>query len=90
MLVWGVEWKAPNFKLSSTIVETLDPTKAQSQIPSNVLLINNIYSDFHYAIQDIKTLEMDGTLKRLCINGVLKPEHQHLKVKDLTHIPHMP
>ena len=30
MLVQGVEWKALDFKLSLTIAETLDPTKAQS------------------------------------------------------------
>ena len=33
---------------------------------------------------------MDETLKSLCVNGVLKLKHQHLEVKGLTHIPHMP
>jgi hypothetical protein len=29
-------------------------------------------------------------LGQLCLNGVLKPEHQHLETKGLTHIPQMP
>ena len=33
---------------------------------------------------------MDDALGQLCVNGVLKPEHQHLETKGLTHIPHMP
>ena len=46
MLVHGVEWKAPNFKLTPTIMETLDLSGAQSQIPPKVLLINNIHLNF--------------------------------------------
>lgn len=88
MLVQSIEWKAPNFKLSPTIVETLNPTGAQSQIPSKELLINDIFSHFWYSIQDIRTLEMDESLEK-CVNGVLKLEYQHLKAKGLTHIPHM-
>ena len=90
MLVHGVEWKASNFKLTPTIAKTLDPSGEQSQIPPKVLLINDIHSHFKCAIQDIGTLEMDECLKELCIDGVLKPEHQHLEAKGLTHIPHMP
>ena len=90
MLVWGVEWKALDFKLSLAITETLDLVGAQSQIPSKVLLVNDICSYFHCLIQDIGTLEMDETLEKLCMNGVLKLEHQHLEAKGLTHIPHMP
>ena len=41
-------------------------------------------------IHDIGTLEMDEALEKLCVNGILKPKHQHLKAKGLTHIPHMP
>ena len=85
-----MQWRLPGFKLSLTIVETLDPFKAQSQIPSKVLLINDIHSHFHCVIQDIGTLEMDESLKTLCLNGVLIPEHQHLQEKGLTHILHMP
>ena len=33
---------------------------------------------------------MDEALKKQCVNGVLKPEHQHLETKGLTRIPHMP
>ena len=50
MLVRGVEWKALDFKLSPTIVETLDLSGAQSQIPPKVLLINNICSHFKCTI----------------------------------------
>ena len=38
----------------------------------------------------ILVLQMDETLEKLCVNSVLKLEHQHLEVKILTHIPHMP
>ena len=41
-------------------------------------------------IQEIGTLEMDETLERLCLSGVLKPEHQHLEAKGLTQIHNMP
>ena len=73
-----MEWKALDFKLSLAIAKVLDPTGAQSQIPSKVLLVNDIYIHFHYVIQDIKTLEMDETLKILHVNGALKPEHEYL------------
>ena len=89
MLVHGMEWKALYFKLCPTIVESLDPIRAQLRIPSKVLLINDICSYFHYTIQEIGILEMDETLKSLSVNGVLKPEDQHLEVKGLTHITHM-
>ena len=85
-----MEWKTLEFKLSPSVIETLDPASAQSQIPSKVLLINDIHLHFCCAIQDIGTLEMDESLKTLCMNGVLKPKHQHLEEKILTHIPHMP
>ena len=41
-------------------------------------------------MKDIKTLDMDEALEELCVNGVLKLEHQHLETKGLTHILHMP
>ena len=74
MLVHG-EWKAPNFKLPSAIAKALDPSGAQSQIPPNILLINDIHSHFKGMIHDIGTLEMDESLGHLCVNGVLKPKH---------------
>ena len=89
-MVQGVEWKAPDFKLSAVVAETLDPTGAQSQIPSKVLLINDIRLHFPCTTQDIGTLEMDEALEKICVNGVLKLEPRHLEVKGLTHIPHMP
>lgn len=90
MLVHGVEWKAPDFKLTSTIAKNLELSGVLLQIIPKVLLINEIHSHFKCAIQDIGTLEMDECLKELCIDGILKPEHQHLKAKGLTRIPHMP
>ena len=72
-----------------TIVETLNLSGAQSQIPPKVLLINDIQTHFKCSIQEIGTLEMDDALGELCVNGTLKPEHKHLEVKGLTHIPHM-
>lgn len=50
MLVKGVEWKAPNFKLVPSISETLDPNRAQSQIPPKVLIINEIHTHFRCTI----------------------------------------
>ncbi|GLJ48747.1 hypothetical protein SUGI_1028010 [Cryptomeria japonica] len=43
MLVKGVKWTVPNFKLVPAIAESLDPSGAQSRIPSKVLLINDIH-----------------------------------------------
>ena len=86
----GVEWKATDFKPIHTIIEILDLSGVQSKIHPKVLLINDIHSHFKCAIQDIGTLEMDECLKELCVDGVLKLEHQHLKEKGLMHTPHMP
>ena len=41
-------------------------------------------------IHEIGTLEINETLERLCVIGVLKPEHQHLEAKGLTQIQNMP
>ncbi|GLJ52695.1 hypothetical protein SUGI_1121870 [Cryptomeria japonica] len=62
MLVKGVEWTAPNFKLVPAIAESLDPSGAQSRIPSKVLLINDIRTHFKCTIQELGTLEMDNAL----------------------------
>ena len=32
---------------------------------------------------------MNDMFRELCVDGVLKPEHQHLETKGLTHISHM-
>lgn len=90
MLVRGVEWEVPNFKLSPIVAETLDQSGAQYQITPKVLLVNDICTHFKCASQEIGTLEMDDSLGQLCVDGTLKLEHQHLEAKGLTHIPHMP
>lgn len=90
MLVKGVKWTAPNFKLVPAITESLDPSGAQSRIPSKVLLINDIRTHFKCTIQELGTLEMDNALSQLCVDKTLKPEHRHLEIKGLTHIPHLP
>ena len=36
ILVKGVEWKAPSFKLVPAIAESLNPHGAQSQIPPKI------------------------------------------------------
>ena len=90
MLVFGVEWKAPNFKLTPIVIETLDLSGVLSKIPLKVLFINDIHTHFICVIQEIGTLEMDDALDKLCVNGLLKPKHKHLETKGLTHIPHMP
>ena len=90
MLVKGVKWKAPNFKIVPTIVESLDTHSAQLQIPPKVLLINDIRTHFKCTIQEIGMLEMDNALAEMCVDGALKPEHKHLVTKELTQIPHFP
>ena len=80
----GIELQA-----SIAIAKSLDPHKAQSQIPPKVLLINNIQTHFKCTVQEIETLEMDSALGEIFVNGVLKPEHKHLEVKGLTHILHL-
>ena len=90
MLVCGTEWKAPDFKLTPVIVESIDPTGAQSKTPSKVLLINEIYSHFHYTILELGTLEMDESLNALSVDGALKPKNKHLEDKGLIHISYMP
>ena len=90
MLVKGVEWKAPNFKIFPTIAESLDPHSAQSQLPPKVLLINDIRPHVKCTVQEIGMLEMGNSLAEMCVDGALKPEHKHLETKGLTHIPHFP
>ena len=72
MLVKGVEWKAPNFKLVPAIAKSLDSQGAQSQIPPKVLLVNYIRTHFKCTIQEIGTLEMQNALDEMSINGTLK------------------
>ena len=90
MLVKGVKWKVPNFKLISVITESHDPYGAQSQIPPKVLLINDIRTHFKYKFQEIGTLEMDNALAEMSVDGALKPKFKHLETKGLTHILHLP
>ena len=90
MLVKGVEWKAPNFKLVLAIAESLDPNGAQSQTPPKVLLINDICTHFKCSIQELGNLEMDNALGEMSFDGSLKPKYKHLETKGLTHISHLP
>ena len=90
MLVKGVEWKVPNFKIVLAIAKSLDLHGAQSKIPPKVLLIINIRTHFKCTIQELCTLEMDNALAKMCVDGSLKPEHKHLETKGLSHIPHLP
>lgn len=90
MLVKGVEWKAPSFKLIPGIAKSLDSHGVQSQIPPKVLLINDIRTHFKCTVQEIGTLDMDNALDELCVDGTLKPEFKHLETKGLTHILHFP
>ena len=89
MLVKGVEWKVPNFKIVPAVAESFDPHGAQSQILPKVLLINDIRTHFKFTIQELGTLGMDNALVEMCTDGSLKPKHKHLKTKGLTHIPHL-
>ena len=57
MLVRGVEWNAPDFKLTPAIAESLDPSGAQSQILPKILLVDDICTHFKCVIQEIGTLE---------------------------------
>ena len=77
---------ALDFKLTPAIAENVDPVRAQSIIPTKVLLINGIRSHFHYTIQELVTLEMDETLNVSSVDRALKPKHKHLEDKGLIHI----
>ena len=90
MLVRGVEWKMPNFKLVPAIAKSLNTDGAQSRIPPKVLLINDIRSHFKCLIQEHGNLEIDNALGEMSVDGTLKPEHKHLETKGLTHISHLP
>ena len=89
MLVKGVEWKAPKFKLVPAVVKLLNLHGAQSQFPPKILLIKNIYTHFKCVVKEIGTLEMGSALGEMCVDGSLKLEHKCLEVKGLTHIPHL-
>lgn len=52
--------------------------------------MHEIYSFYHYSIDKLKTLEMNEAYNKLCVDGALKPDHQHLEAKGLMHISHMP
>ena len=80
MLVKGVKWKAPNFKIVPVVAESLDPYGTQSQILPKVLLINDIRTHFNYIVQELGTLEMDNSLAKMCVDGALKLEHKHLEI----------
>ena len=90
MLVKGVQWKAPNFKLVLVVTESLDSHGAQSKIPPKVLLINDIRTHFKWTIQEIGTLEMENALAKMSLDGTLKLKFKHLETKGLTHIPYLP
>lgn len=90
MLIKGVEWKTPNFKLILAVAESLDPYGAQSQILSKVLLINDIRTHFKCTVQELGTMEMDNALGEMCVDRVLTPKHKHLEMEGLNHIPHLP
>lgn len=50
MFIHGVDCKAPNFKLSPSIIEVFDPVGVESPILPKVLLVHDIYSFYHYSI----------------------------------------
>ena len=71
-------------------MEVLDLVGAQFQIQPKVLLVHAIHSFYHCSIQELRNLEMNEASKELCVDGALKPEHQYLETKGLTHISRMP
>ena len=82
--------EAPKFKLNPTIVEKEDPMCALSLIPPKALLIHDVRTFYHYLIQYFRKFEMNETYDALCDRDKLKPEHQYLETKGLTHISLMP
>ena len=90
MLVRGSVWKTRDFKLVPTVIEALDSSSVESQIPLKVLLINDIQSHFKGTIQELGIFEIEAARNELCVDGVLKSKHKHLENKGLTHITHLP
>ena len=72
------------------IAEKEDPMGAHSMIPPNVLMIHDMRTFYHCPIQDLGTFKMNEAYKALCDGENLKPKHQHLEAKGLTHIRYMP
>ena len=82
--------EAPKFKLHPTIAEKEDPMGVHLMIPSKVLLIYDFSTFYNYPIQDLKTFKMNEAYDALYDSANLKPQHQHLETKGLTHMRHMP
>ena len=80
-----MDCKSPMLKLSPTITKILDPARVQSQILPKVLLVHDIHSFYNCCSQDLRTLEMSKFFDKLCVDGILKPKHNHLEIKGLTH-----
>ena len=82
--------EAPKFKLHPSIAEKEDPMGAHSMILPNVLMIHNVRTFYYCPIQDLRTFEMNEAYKALCDGEILKPKHQNLEAKGLTHIRYTP
>lgn len=52
--------------------------------------MHDIRSFYHYSIQIFGTLEMNKEFRELCVDDALKPKHEHLETKGLTHTSYMP
>ena len=77
--------KPPKFRAIPEIVYKGDPNGALSQIPPNVLMINDVRDSYTYKINEIGNFELREACDRLYENGELKDKFKITKTKGLTH-----
>ena len=82
--------ESPKIQLHTTIEEKEYPIGAHLMIPPKVLMIHDIRIFYYFPIQDPKKFEMNEAYDSLCDKEHLKPKHQYLEAKGLTHIRDMP
>ena len=74
----------PNFRAIPKISYKADPNSALSQIPPNVLMINDVRDCYTYKIGEVGDFELREAYGQLYENGELEDEFKIAKTKGLT------
>ena len=75
----------PKFRAIPEIAYKADPNGALSQIPANVLMINDVRDCYTYKIGEVGNFELKEAYGKLYENGIPKDEIKIAKIKGLTH-----
>ena len=75
----------PKFRATPKITYKVDPKGALSQIPPNVLMINDVRDCYTYKIRELGDFMIREAYGKLYENGVLKDKFKIAKTKGLTH-----